>query len=651
MAFPPSYAPKTKTDDGMPPQAVSGKVPANRPPPPPEQQAPVVRGTVTNPVPAGAGTYGDDPASGYQGSDGKFHVPDAQGFWYATSPEDLEKLRAMGVPDDKIRYPTGRGDQKVFTNVPDIQKGPANPLERGVEEIHEFQKDPVGYVKGILPSLGLGGGPPPQVSADLTADMAAARERNAGMQSQLDNYQPAEAPQQIAARIGNVAPATAATSGPAAQAAGVQVGPAARATAPTLGPAAQATATLAGPAAGFGGVTVDRAAADQVRARQLSLADAVTAAMEGKAPSVAEQQLKMGAERLIKQQYALAASARGQNVGLAAREAAMGAADIGAELNAQAALLRAQETATARGQLGAVLGDIRGVDAGLATTDAQLAQQAGIFSAGERNATERSNAALGTNVNVANAGFTNEQSRAAAQIAAQIEMANAAEANKLTGLGAELQSRTNIANAGFTNERDALLAKLENEVRLGNMTAESARAIAQGQFDQQASAANLDALLRSRELDLKGQQDLRTAILTGQGQTLSAGTSLFDSQAKIAAAEKAGTMGLISAGLGAIAASDERLKTDIEDGEEDTSAFLASLNARKYRYRDTRVPGTRPGQRFGIMAQDLERSPMGKSLVLDTPVGKMVDVPMAVGAILASMGNLHRRVGAVEARA
>lgn len=85
------------------------------------------------------------------------------------------------------------------------------------------------------------------------------------------------------------------------------------------------------------------------------LRNALQAAAYGKAPSAAEQQMRMAQNNNVAQQYALARSQPGLAPAMAARQAAMGAADVGAQQAGQYGALRAQEQATARGQLGQFL--------------------------------------------------------------------------------------------------------------------------------------------------------------------------------------------------------------------------------------------------------------------------------------------------------
>jgi len=98
--------------------------------------------------------------------------------------------------------------------------------------------------------------------------------------------------------------------------------------------------------------------AEEVFAGQQGLAQALQAAMSGAGPSIAEQSLKQGTNRAIKQTAASIASQKGINPALAQRLAAESAANMTQEAAGQGALMRAQEQLAARGQLGGVYGQM-----------------------------------------------------------------------------------------------------------------------------------------------------------------------------------------------------------------------------------------------------------------------------------------------------
>lgn len=98
----------------------------------------------------------------------------------------------------------------------------------------------------------------------------------------------------------------------------------------------------------------------------------------------------------------------------------------------------------------------------------------------------------------------------------------------------------------------------------------------------------------------------------------------------------------------AAAASDKNVKKDIKSANKDMRAFLDVLSASGYKYKDTESPNTAEGQRYGVMAQDLEKSKVGKSMVKDTENGKEVDYGQGLGALLASQAALHKRLEKIE---
>lgn len=99
----------------------------------------------------------------------------------------------------------------------------------------------------------------------------------------------------------------------------------------------------------------------------------------------------------------------------------------------------------------------------------------------------------------------------------------------------------------------------------------------------------------------------------------------------------------IQAGATAAAASDEKLKTDIQDF--DASEFLNSLTPHKYRYKDEKHGA---GVYAGPMAQDLEKTDIGKSMVFEGEDGKMVDASRAALAALAAGADHEDRLKKLE---
>lgn len=98
--------------------------------------------------------------------------------------------------------------------------------------------------------------------------------------------------------------------------------------------------------------------------------------------------------------------------------------------------------------------------------------------------------------------------------------------------------------------------------------------------------------------------------------------------------------------------SDERNKTapggKLPSARKEVNEMMDKLEPLSYEYKDTSLPGTAEGKRYGIVAQDLEKSSLGKTLVKNTEHGKMVDHVQGFGAVLAAQSELNRRLKKLE---
>lgn len=86
--------------------------------------------------------------------------------------------------------------------------------------------------------------------------------------------------------------------------------------------------------------------------------------------------------------------------------------------------------------------------------------------------------------------------------------------------------------------------------------------------------------------------------------------------------------------------SDETLKTNIKPGNKDINSFLNSINAHNYEYKNPTTDGV--GVFTSPMAQELEKTELGKQAVIDTPRGKMVNYPRLGAVNLAAVSVVHK---------
>ena len=151
----------------------------------------------------------------------------------------------------------------------------------------------------------------------------------------------------------------------------------------------------------------------------------------------------------------------------------------------------------------------------------------------------------------------------------------------------------------------------------------------------QMAMADVGAL-QGLEQDVTAYEDLGEQQRTGFGLGEQQRRNSF-------AANRLGTLGQIGAGVvGAFKMSDERMKTDVEPGEEDIRKMLDSIEAYKFKYKGD------DEDQVGVMAQDMERTPMGKSSVVD--VGGVKHIMEDPSKSLAMMKYLDERIKKLEGK-
>lgn len=105
---------------------------------------------------------------------------------------------------------------------------------------------------------------------------------------------------------------------------------------------------------------------------------------------------------------------------------------------------------------------------------------------------------------------------------------------------------------------------------------------------------------------------------------------------------------ILAANRGAVA-SDEQLKTNIQN--RNVSDFLNAVGAYSYQYKNPVYGDNIPGKTFyGPMAQELEKSAIGKSAVLNTPQGKMVDTGRLTLINTSALAEIYKRLKQLETK-
>lgn len=108
-----------------------------------------------------------------------------------------------------------------------------------------------------------------------------------------------------------------------------------------------------------------------------------------------------------------------------------------------------------------------------------------------------------------------------------------------------------------------------------------------------------------------------------------------------------GIFGGLLGGSGAVL-SDKNQKTDVKPADDKIKDFLDKAGAHEYSYKDSSMPGASPGKHVSPMAQELEKSEIGKQMVIDTPNGKGVDYGKSMGTLVAALASLNKRLDSME---
>lgn len=186
---------------------------------------------------------------------------------------------------------------------------------------------------------------------------------------------------------------------------------------------------------------------------------------------------------------------------------------------------------------------------------------------------------------------------------------------------------------------------------------QNAGAAASGLAGQQAMAGIAERQAATQSLgNMIGQErglELN-ATLGSRGQATGAYTDIAsgfrqDQAASDAKSEANKQRLMTAAAMAAMAFSDERLKTGIRDGRKDADDFVKGLKAYRYKYKGNGDYGPE-GEHLGIMAQDLERTKLGRQAVVDTPRGKAVDGARLATQLAAVTARLGERLSKLEGK-
>jgi hypothetical protein len=215
---------------------------------------------------------------------------------------------------------------------------------------------------------------------------------------------------------------------------------------------------------------------------------------------------------------------------------------------------------------------------------------------------------------------------------------------------AKLKARANgegpsLAEAQTNQNMGKVLANQVSAVRSGPGLNPALQARLAGQAGQQAAtdAAQQGTIARLAERDA-AEQALGNQILGAQGSSLSQDKLNMDSTNSNA---NRWTNLISGAGTAAVAASDKNAKENIKDSNGDARSLIDHLKGKLYEYKDD---SNGPGVHVGIMAQDLEKSPLGRSMVFEDNGTKKVDFGKGFGAVLAAVAEINDKLKELDGK-
>lgn len=426
------------------------------------------------------------------------------------------------------------------------------------------------------------------------------------------------------------------------------------------GSANTAAAGLTGTAAGIGrpGAMATRQA--MTTANQLGGLEAT----EG--PSAAQAQLTAGLSQTQAANLALARSGRGFGSSASALTQAVDQNAAAAQAaTAQAATLRAQENAawrqrqaanlgtaaqtlgnigtTSTGQAANLVGQAAGIQAQGAQAGAQLAV-AGTQAARELGA---QGVAQGAQLGTTAATNAAQLSQQGVQAGAQLGVAGTQAAAQ-----GYTQGVTNAAQLALSGNESAGNLAIQGGSAAANTTAQAAQLGLTGLGQQAAlfntaignEAAGVQAQAALEQQQVANQQAYEDYLL--RKYAAEKGIALQGAQQNTQLLG-AGIGALGTLGAAALMASDERVKEEIAPADDDVLEAFDALDPASFEYSDPGLFGS--GRVWGVMAQDLERTEAGASVVEEHGGVKMLNVGKLAALNTAGIAAMADRFSRIEA--
>ena len=195
----------------------------------------------------------------------------------------------------------------------------------------------------------------------------------------------------------------------------------------------------------------------------------------------------------------------------------------------------------------------------------------------------------------------------------------------------------------------------QNLMTTGAGLAQAQQASLQGQIAQQAGLTGQQAGMTEAQLqDVVAQQNAaQQADLAERGLTATAQANAANAPRAPSQMDQMLGMAQTVAPIAMMAMSDKKAKKNVRSakdkdlmGPKEIDGFLNDLYAYQYNYKDA---GHGTGKQVGVMAQDLEKTQLGKQMVENTPQGKQINAAKGLGLAMASQARINQRLNSIGA--
>jgi hypothetical protein len=421
-----------------------------------------------------------------------------------------------------------------------------------------------------------------------------------------------------------------------------------------------------------GAYQLDPSQQNQARGFQSAAAVDAMRTMNGQNPSIAQRQMQLGLGQAQSNALGMAAGARGGGANQAAGMRAALAANnsMASQTNQQAGVEALRERESARNSLASVGGQMRGQDIGWQQGQGNLEMQ----QRGLNDATRLGFERLGADVQ--NQQLQASQNYGQTQMGAELQHRNqnfeAQKENRAGGIFGALGNifsdekvKKDVSDASdsdldvspYLGDEDQAKKDMASNPymsmtpggRGGDMVGDGngkwGLDASNGAFDlaearnsggQDAGRQAMARMLKEGDLEEKKAEARNKAFQVSYEKGLSSDKK----QDKLRNA--GGVAGLLSM------FSDKKVKKGVKGAKDsELKKFAQGMDAKTFRYKDE--PSSAP-KRAGVLAQDVEKSKLGKTVVSDTPAGKVLDVNKSLSLALASIAEMREELDELKGK-